>query len=238
MSLSDKSDEFAFSGDNFSGKVRLFPLPNLVLFPHVMQPLRIFEPRYRDILEEAVAEDQLIAMALLAAGWESDYEGRPLIHPVACLGRVLVHHQTEGGSYNLLISGLKRVRIVRELPPRKRFREAEAVICEDWYPPDGAAEGSLLHRQLRNGLLRIVHRLPQVLEQVDYLLGADVTLSVLTDMISYMLDLELDEKQGLLAECNIHRRARILIGRLETAAHDDEPGRGGVIEFPPQFSSN
>ena len=42
-----------------------------------MQPLHIFEPRYRAMLEESLADDRLIGMALLAPGWENDYEGRP-----------------------------------------------------------------------------------------------------------------------------------------------------------------
>ncbi len=58
-------DNLSFSFEDFAGKVRVFPLPNLVLFPHVMQPLHIFEPRYRELLEDALAGDRLITMALL-----------------------------------------------------------------------------------------------------------------------------------------------------------------------------
>jgi Lon protease-like protein len=76
------SEDLYSQPENFSGKARLFPLPNLVLFPHVLQPLHVFEPRYRQLLEEALADDRLIAMAVLAPGWESDYEGRPALRPV------------------------------------------------------------------------------------------------------------------------------------------------------------
>ncbi len=48
------------------GRARLFPLPDLVMFPHVMQPLHIFEPRYREMLNEALDSDGLIAMSILA----------------------------------------------------------------------------------------------------------------------------------------------------------------------------
>ena len=44
---------------SFSGRVRLFPLPHLVLFPHTIQPLQIFEPRYLEMVDEALATDQL-----------------------------------------------------------------------------------------------------------------------------------------------------------------------------------
>ena len=72
---------------HFAGTARLFPLPNLVLFPHVMQPLHIFEPRYREMTADALATDRLIALALLQPGWEADYDGKPAVYPVACLGR-------------------------------------------------------------------------------------------------------------------------------------------------------
>jgi len=101
---------YHFRPESFSGRVRVFPLPNLVVFPHVMQPLHIFEPRYRAMLEEALADDGLIGMALLASGWESDYEGRPPLRRVGCLCRVATHHRTSEGSYNVLVLGLRRIR--------------------------------------------------------------------------------------------------------------------------------
>ena len=70
-------EPLAFSPDQFSGLARVFPLPNLVMFPHVMQALHIFEPRYRAMLEEAIEDDRLIALGVLAPGWEQHYEGRP-----------------------------------------------------------------------------------------------------------------------------------------------------------------
>ena len=106
------ADDPSTESVEFSGRVRLFPLPNLVLFPHVMQPLHVFEPRYRCLLEDSLASDRLIAMALLAPGWENDYEGRPPLYPMACLGRVTSFHRLDDGTYNLLLLGLHRVRLV------------------------------------------------------------------------------------------------------------------------------
>ena len=53
-----------------AGMARLFPLPNMVLFPHVVQPLHVFEPRYRQMTADALAGDRLIAVTLLQPGWE------------------------------------------------------------------------------------------------------------------------------------------------------------------------
>ena len=99
------AEDLIFDETRFKGTARLFPLPDLIMFPHVMQPLHIFEPRYRDMLNEALDSDGLIAMCMLAPGWEADYEGNPPLLPHACLGRVVTHHRTDNGEYNILASG-------------------------------------------------------------------------------------------------------------------------------------
>ena len=68
----------------------LFPLPNVVLFPGVFLPLHVFEPRYRDMVADALSGDRVIGMTLLKPGWEANYEGRPPIFPVGCTG-VMTH---------------------------------------------------------------------------------------------------------------------------------------------------
>jgi Lon protease-like protein len=231
-------DEFSFSAEQFSGTARLFPLPNLVLFPHVMQPLHVFEPRYRAMLEEALSDDRLITMGVLAPGWERDYEGRPPVWPVACLGRVVVSERLSGGAYNVLLMALRRVRLVRELPPAKSFREAVAEICEDRYPPAKSNKTAALKRKLRSVFLRILPELPQVHDQLDQLLGGDLSLGTLTDIISYMLDIGLDAKEALLAETNVHRRAKLLLVHLARVSSDLQPAAAGAQPFPPAFSCN
>jgi uncharacterized protein len=223
------SEDLSFSPEKFSGKVRLFPLPNLVVFPHVMQPLHIFEPRYRAMLEEALADDGLIAMALLAPGWEKDYEGRPPLRPIGCLCRVATYHRTEEGSYNVLVLGLRRIAIVRELPPDKPFREAEAQLCEDHYPEEGSAARTELQRKLLESFKLVLPRIPEACEQLDQLLGSQISLGMLTDIVAYTLDIDLDFKERLLAEPCIDHRAQLLFDHLNTA-------RKGT--FPPEFSVN
>ena len=222
---------------DFSGTVRLFPLPNLVLFPHVLQPLHVFEDRYRQLLEESLVGDRLIAMAMLAPGWEDDYEGNPPIYPMACLGQISTHCRLKGGAYNVLLMGLRRVRLVRELAPRKGFREARGELCEDLYPPGEAHLLAGLQEKLREALVRVLPRVPQAQEQIDQLLAADVPLGMLADMVSYMLDIELAAKQAMLAELNVHRRTELLLGHLDLAAGALESA-AGPHGFPPDFSAN
>src|SRR5436190_10254621 len=99
----------------FNGVARLFPLPNLVLFPQVVQPLHIFEPRYRQLTAHALASDRYLALALLKPGWETAYEGNPAIHAIVCLGRFVAAQLLEDGRYYLPLRGVSRARIVTEL---------------------------------------------------------------------------------------------------------------------------
>src|SRR5262245_18080773 len=95
--------------ENFSGTARLFPLSNLLLFPHAVQPAPVFAPRYRQLTADALAGDQLVTMALLQPGWEPDAAGLPPIFPVACLGRIIAHKELDDGRSILLLRGLSRV---------------------------------------------------------------------------------------------------------------------------------
>ena len=203
-----------------------------------MQPLHIFEPRYRLLLEDALAADRLIAMALLAPGWESDYEGRPPLCPMACLGRVTTYHRLEDGTYNLLVLGLQRARLVRETEPQKLYREAEVTLCEDCYPVCPEPTGRVLQQKLRDAFVRVLPSLPEAQEQMDQLLATDIPLGVLTDVISFMLEIDIRHKESLLAEVNVHQRAQMLVGHLEAIAKGT-PGRNcSAAVFPPRFSAN
>jgi Lon protease-like protein len=231
------SSDFNFNPAAFSGVARLFPLPNLVTFPHVMQPLHIFEPRYRAMLEEAIAEDGLIGMANLSPGWENDYEGRPPIRPIACLCRVATHHRTEEGTYNVLLVGLKRIKIVRQLPPQKLFREAEVELLDDVYPADNQPQRQALQRRLVRCFRRVLPKLAMPQGQIEHLLSTQVSLGMLTDIVAYTLQLDQKIKEDLLAQPLPDLRALLLLECLEAPAKEAAMPRG-TRGFPPEFSVN
>ena len=95
-------------------RLPLFPLPNVVLFPHMPMPLHVFEPRYRKMVDDALRGHQVIGMALLQPGWEPEYLGRPAIYPVGCAGRIEQCEPVENGRYNILLRGLSRFRVLEE----------------------------------------------------------------------------------------------------------------------------
>src|SRR5688572_24531370 len=94
--------------------IPIFPLPTVVFFPSVFLPLHIFEPRYRQMVADALGGDRLIGMVLLRPGWESDYEGRPPVYPVGTAGIVTFSEEHPDGRYNIVLRGFEKFRIVDE----------------------------------------------------------------------------------------------------------------------------
>jgi ATP-dependent Lon protease len=235
-------EDLTFDEARFTGDVRLFPLPDLVMFPHVVQPLHIFEPRYRDMLNDALDGDGLLAMSVLAPGWETDYEGRPALLPHVCVGKVVTHHRLDDGRYNLMLLGMRRGRIIAERPATRSFREAEIVIMEDVYPDAGDADRERVQLAVAKAFQRT---LPMANEAkcegaLQELLSSDVPLGVLTDLASFALPLKTKLKCELLAEVNVDRRARLLLDAMgePIAKSPAVPGVKQSLGYPPRFSSN
>ncbi len=228
--------ELDFDAQTFSGVVRLFPLPNLVLYPHVMQPLHVFEDRYREMLEDALAGDQLIAMAVLEPGWEDEYESRPPVAQFACLGKVVAHHRLDDGRYNVLLMGVGRVRILKELEPLRSYRKARVELIEDCYDFDTPAERKQLQDRLLDAFRKHLPCACQLPEQLENMLSSHIPLGLLTDLAAYALPLETGVKQQLLSECSVRRRAEILLTEVANLAVASSTPPG--LSFPPSFSDN
>ena len=119
----------------FSNVARVFPLPNLVMFPHVVLPLHIFEPRYRQMTEDALADDRLITMIQIRPAARGQRWDEPVpLEVVGCLGRIIQHERLSDGRFNFLLLGRKRVRMNREIRTGKLYRMVEVEIMEDVAP--------------------------------------------------------------------------------------------------------
>src|SRR6187549_2359832 len=118
--------------------IPIFPLPNVVLFPSVFLPLHIFEPRYRQMVDDALNGDRIIGMTLLRAGWESDYEGRPAVYPLGCAGVITHAERLPDGRFNIVLRGMEKFRITREEDDRL-YRVAHVDPVPEW-PADRVRE--------------------------------------------------------------------------------------------------
>lgn len=213
----------------FSGTVRLFPLPELVLFPHVVQPLHIFEPRYRDMTADALTGDGLIALVQLRP--DALASDPPGIAPVCCIGRVVWHEKLTDGRYNLHLQGAARARIVEEVPSDALYRTARVELMPDEESDDVPLLGRLRGALAEAALPHFVEGSP-ARDQVRELFDSELTLGALCDVLSYALPLPPALKQALLEEPRVQYRCAQLATALGIrAARAARP-------FPPPFSAN
>jgi len=116
--------------------VPVFPLPGLVFFPGTILPLHVFEPRYRRMVKDARAGDNLIAMALFKPGWEPEYYGSPEVHPLGCCGRLIEVVELPDGRFNIKLAGVSRT-LFLSFVDDSPYRTARIKAIPEHVPPEG-----------------------------------------------------------------------------------------------------
>ncbi|MFO0939009.1 MAG: LON peptidase substrate-binding domain-containing protein [Gemmataceae bacterium] len=213
----------------FDGKARIFPLPNLVLFPSIVQGLHLFEPRYRVLAADSLDDNSLFAMAVFQPGWEGEYEGSPALEPIACLGEIMTHEKLPDGRYQLRLRGVTRIRLTREITDGTPYRVFQSEVAEEIKPTDLHVLSARRKDLSRAVLARfepdsLTHR------QLVDLFSSEATLGQVCDVISYSLPLPTELKYQLLAELRVTERVEILINALGQVRKNRK--------FPPEFSMN
>jgi len=118
-------------------RLSIFPLTGALLFPGLQLPLHIFEPRYRAMISDSLARDRRIAMIQP----QGQHDGAPLFQ-IGCVGKIGEVEAMEDGRYNVILEGLSRFRLLRELDVTTPFRQVEGELIED----DAAASLSAVER--------------------------------------------------------------------------------------------
>jgi len=206
--------------------IPLFPLPNVVLFPRMLLPLHIFEPRYRAMVRDALRGPRLIGMVLLRGDWRADYAGRPPIFGTGTVGQMVHVDELSDGRFNIVLRGLATFVVGEEVRPALAYREGHVTWREDG--DDRIAAGT------RERLVGLVH---QYLERLGRkptspaALDSDVDDATFVNFFGQHLDLDPLERQALLEETSSSSRATRLVDVLEfrlqeiTRAGQGAPGR-------------
>ena len=186
--------------------IPLFPLQDVVLFPGVSRPLHIFEPRYREMVTDAVQGDGVIGMVMLQPGHEADYEGNPPIFPVGCAGDISEAEELDDGRWVIVLRGSVKFRVVGEDHSRAyRVADVEA-IADPLADDDRAALGS---------------RRPQLAEVYSTIAPGsepppdDISDEVLVNGLAQLLDLDPLDRQELLEASGPLARAVALLDLLD-----------------------
>jgi Lon protease-like protein len=233
----------------FDRVIPVFPLPNCVLFPGVVQPLHIFEPRYREMVEETLEDQGAIAMALLQPGWEKEYYGRPAIFETLCVGRIVAHERLEDGKFNLLLHGITRAKVLRE-ERRGLYRTARVEVIPE--RPDSKAsaaqaQGSVQGKMQCKVLKELFEKTPlrelTVAPMVATLFEEEAPLGLLVDTLAFTLVQDVMLKQRMLEELDPLMRGELLLRELVTLAArlgTEVPivGKQQPAAWPPQIGEN
>jgi Lon protease-like protein len=219
----------------FGNVCRLFPLPKVVLFPHAVLPLHIFEPRYRQMTEDALAGDKLVTIVQWRAPYPTHAGVEPALEEIGCLGRILQHERLPDGKFNFLLLGRKRVRLGREIPGDRLYRRAEAEILEDEHA-DLPQERCI--QEITRLVREVFERQGGLDPEMDTLLDSKMPLGTLTDLIAYALGLPPAIKQTLLDERRVDQRGEFLVQLLQQAVARASSRGDGPRPFPPPFSAN
>ena len=193
-------------------EIPLFPLPETSLFPHVSRPFLIYEPRYREMIADALKGDKVIGMVRLRPGFEKDYEGRPPIYGVGCAGTIEKYEQLPDGRYVILLRGLTTFRIVSEDGPPGRAGKPYRLARIEALPELLKDEDRVTLSTLRNRIEKLlITLLPLDVDPPDPSLDDEE----LVNLVAQNFGMPEATRQVLLERNDVLARARSLADLLE-----------------------
>jgi Lon protease-like protein len=200
--------------------IPVFPLDGAVLLPGGRLPLNIFEPRYLNMVDDAMAGARIIGMVQTRGGSRE----APKLAPVGCAGRITSYTETPDGRYLITLTGVCRFQPGEELPVQTPYRQVRPkfdMYESDLNPPpaDGLFKGTLFFDVLKNYLDT------QGLE-IDWETARSAPPDALVNSLAIGLPFDAAEKQALLEAYSIADRRDALMALMEidsAGADDDEP---------------
>ena len=195
--------------------IPLFPLPATVFYPNTSLPLHIFEPRYRNMVEDALNGKGEIGMILLKPGWENDYQGTPEIMTIGCVGKITRHSELPEGKYNILLSGLYRFRILNEIKG-KTYRQAEVAILKEINNKDLTSQASPIKERLTRIMQLYLKNIPNgaKIEEALHMENCQ-NLAEFVDKLTHHFDLPVNKMQEFLEQQDVQKRANALYSLIE-----------------------
>ena len=209
-----------------AGRLKVFPLPSLVLFPGTAVPLHIFEPRYRALVKDALAGDGVFALAQVPPAALGDVAGDPPLRPIVSAGVISLHEELPDGRYNLMLTGVCRARMIAEHPKEKAYREVQAEMLPD--PQAVEAEPEL---SLRRAVLELAARLPTKAAENFVKVASRAKGGGLADVVAATIVNNVARRTELLDELDCERRLGEVLNEVTAviARMKAPPNPGGYL---------
>jgi Lon protease-like protein len=186
-------------------RLPMFPLPNVVLFPHALLPLHIFEERYRALARDVLTGRRFLAISLIAPGEDAEKNEKPAVQKIAGVGEVVMAHELADGRFNLVVRGRARIHIDEELISDQPYRLIAASVLPDLAP---AERGELLDadQSLRALVGHLADAIPDGGELLRQVVAAQETPSELVDVLAAALVVDPGQRQALLETRDVMKR--------------------------------
>ena len=198
-------------------RLSIFPLPGAILYPGLQLPLHVFEPRYRALVTDSLARDRRIAMIQP----QGSFEGAPLFQ-VGCVGHIGQVEALDDGRFNLVLEGVARFRLLREIDAATAFRQVEAeLIVEPKDEPLSAIERAGFEREARRFASAQNYR-------VDWESVARLDDVSLINGVSQIAPFDAAAKQALLEADGIGARCELLVQLMQFFGKHDGGDDGAV----------
>jgi Lon protease-like protein len=197
----------------------VFPLANAILFPRGVLGLNIFEPRYLNMIDDALGGDRLIGMVQPNAGEED--ATTPELSEVGTVGRITAFNETDDGRYLITLTGICRFKVTREISAGTPYRQA-LVSFEEFAGDFSAALAPNIDRP---ALLKSLKRYANIHGfHVDWNAVEDAPTETIINVAAQICPFDPAAKQALLEAVTIEQRCQALVALVEwDAASGDEP---------------
>lgn len=195
-------------------RLPLFPLPDHVLLIGVPAAFRVFEPRYRALVEDLLRlpeDERWLAIPRLLPGWQQDYEASPAFSPIAAAAVARRIEAQPDGQFHLLVEGVERCRLV-EVPTAGPYRWADAEPLPDLAEPAAVSANAM--RTLLAALARLGDRIQLSAAEAEAMLALPHGRERLVDRIAAVVLATPDSRQALLESRCLSQRAVLLESAL------------------------
>jgi Lon protease-like protein len=196
-------------------RLKIFPLPGVVVLPGTPATFHVFEQRYRQMTADALAGDRVLAVPTLASE-EGASQDRAPVHPIAGAGVIEAHEALPDGRYQIVLRGVARVRLVEELENGKPYREFRAQLLDDVYPPVGPAGLEAQRRALESLVLQLADVLPAEsgAPQLAEYAARCATPSALADLVAAAVVSEPGQRLAVIEELDVKKRLDLVTGEV------------------------
>lgn len=193
--------------------IALFPLSKALLLPGTHRPLNIFEPRFVDMIDDALAGNRMIGLIQPRDSDQEAPRGPVPLEPVGCIGRITHFEEQAENRYFVILEGVCRFEPVQELTTATPYRQATIsalAYAEDFSPLEGE-DG--IDRQRLTGVLRSYAEFAQI--EVDWDEIHEMSTGELINLSAMLTPYGAREKQALLEAPTLADRAETLIALAE-----------------------